>query len=240
MYIQLLSDILEKIVRREPQYRVLLAITFSSSLMDLPLAYRLLYHLHRAFRINRGYLYHFYFLEGGIGSRHIIHPQSFEAIQCLPQSRLPWSSDLALAMKLVLQQLVNVTWAPEPYAHPHRRWLKRNKPWKHISLASPRLSSSFYSYLSTIPPHREYTRGPFGEYPHKIRKQRERCLILLQYVTMYLHKSDCTYEVVTMARKLLPKAALMFPTEMKRARAEMDTYVLRWEGVCLIVYTFFV
>lgn len=211
---------------------------FSSSRSGLIFVQNLIYHLGRQFNIAIDYSLVFVYLRrdplGAIDSR------SFEALRSLPQTRLSWSSDLTIAMKLVLRQLVSLSWTPELVCiNPHRGWLQRNKPWKQISVGSPKLSSKFYSFLRTLPKlpryssreHLSFMRHGYSRASQrKISGRRTRCFLLLKAVIFYLHKSDCIREVVKLARRSLPKAAMWFPKLLGKARTQMDSYVLRWDG----------
>lgn len=243
MYIELVLDDINDVVHGKPQYRIIPALMFSSNASGLILTYRLLDNWGHQFGIEASYRLHFdYHLQTGLDSK-IIDPRSLEAIRRSPQSRFSWSSDLAIAMKLILQQLICLSWAPEwLYFNPHGGWWLRNKPLKPRSPCSPKLTAGFSSYLRDFQnPHftdlevwRCLERNGFGHNRiYKIVRTRSRCLILLKAVIYYLHKSACTSEVVQLAKRSLPKFALMFPKTMRRARSEMDAYVCRWEGARL-------
>lgn len=170
-----------------------------------------------------------------------VHPRSWEAIKRLPQSLFSWGPDLAIGLKYLLQQLSSYSWTPEClWPSRHHQWLRRTKPLKHISQGSPKLSHNFYSYLGRLPkPDRRYYGNASlldrHQYDHdhadKIWYRRERSFIFLKAIICYLHKCDYNNELAKLGRRSLPKAALWFPRLMKKARAKMDAYVLRWEGV---------
>ncbi|KAF5321691.1 hypothetical protein D9619_002248 [Psilocybe cf. subviscida] len=238
MYIELVLDDINDFVDRKPQYRVIPALMFSSGHSGLFLAHYLLDCWSRQFQIHTSYRLHF--MDPLLNETYSkIDPRSFQAIKSLPQSQMSWSSDLAITMKLVLQQLVKISWTPELlYPNPHTRWLRNNKPSKHLSLGSPKVSSNFYAYLCELPEsllllHEGWlalcVHGYSQGHADKINNRRIKCFVLLKAVTLYLHKSDCTSEIANLARKTLPKATLWFPKLTKRVRAEMDAYVRRWE-----------
>ncbi|KAF5316296.1 hypothetical protein D9619_006137 [Psilocybe cf. subviscida] len=215
MYMQLILDDLNESVQRPPQYRILMALMFSSSTPS-----ELCIH------------------QNGDPS---IHSLTFEALRRLPQSQLAWGAELAIGMILVLQDLVGRVDATELYYNPHKQWLRKAKPRKLTALGSPKLSSTYYSlfdrYIHSMKGYasfpglkhwinRSIKRGPRGR---RMYNQNAKCIILLKVVILYLHKSDCTSQTANLARRLLPKAALWHPKLMRRARAELDAYVLRWE-----------
>ncbi|KAF5327795.1 hypothetical protein D9619_004941 [Psilocybe cf. subviscida] len=237
MLVQLLLDDIHKLVQTQPQYRIIRALMFSSgSSCLIVLADLLIYHfLGPRFHITRSYISYFRFLQHGV-----IDPQSLNAIQRLPQSQSSWGSDLSTGLRPILQHLVGYSWTPEClYPNPHEQWLHKMKPLKYISHGSPKLSSTIYSYLRRLPtPQVEYESSEFSplercgysrDRAHNIWDRRVQCFVLLKAVVCYLHKCDCTSELAKLARKSLPKAALWFPRLMKKARAKMDAYVLRWE-----------
>ncbi|KAF5327191.1 hypothetical protein D9619_004971 [Psilocybe cf. subviscida] len=217
---QLLLDDIQKSVQTQPQYRIIPALIFSSS----------------------PWIYKIYFLclqRKGFPSG-VIDPRFFEAIKRLPQSQCSWGSDLSTGLGPILRHLVGYTWTPEClYPNPHERWLHKMKPLKHISHGSPKVSSTVYSYLRRLPTTKvRYDGSMFtplercgynSDCARNIWKRRVQCFTLLKAVIYYLHKCDCTSELAKLARKSLPKAALWFPRLMKKARVEMDAYVLRWE-----------
>ncbi|KAF5327269.1 hypothetical protein D9619_004939 [Psilocybe cf. subviscida] len=239
--IQLLLDDVDELVQTHPQYSIIPALMFSSSPWCLTvLVYLLHYHFLTSLEISDSYMPYFLslqrigFPDGGID------PRSFEAIKCLPQSQSYWVSDLATGLEVILQHLLGYSWTPESlHPNPHQRWLRKMKPLKYLSHGSPKLSSTVYSYLCRLPTpkvgesSRKFTSLRCCGYSfHRadiIWKRRVQCFTLLQTVISHLHKSDRTSELAKLARKSLPKAALWFPRLMKRARAEMDAYVLRWE-----------
>lgn len=230
-------DDLNEFVRRKPQYQVIPAVLFSSNLSGLALVYHLLFYFGHRFRLGGSYAYHFFYLYSK--PMWLIDPRSFEALKHSPQSQISWGPGLAIAMKLVLKQLVNlpVLWTSKfLYSSPRRRlWTQHRKPTKAISL----------DFLCQLPnPIRSHDsayyacrRHGIGHRPaHKILSRRRQCFILLKAVRLYLHKFDHTSEVAKLARKSLPKAALWFPRLMKRARADMDAYVRRWEGAWSVTF----
>lgn len=177
--------------------------------------------------------------------------RTVDALKHLPQSGLSWSFDLAVVMKLVLQLLLRQSWTPPfHFISQHEQWLKRTKPSKHVSTGSPELSSSFYDYCIwewtrpttkynyDLPHHTPFRSARYSYSAPKLCDKRARvmcaegsdCILLLKVVILFLRKADHTSEVARLARKSLPKATLWFPKLMKRARAEMDKYVLQWEG----------
>jgi hypothetical protein len=237
MYIHLVLDYLNDFVHRKPHYRIIPALIFSSNPSCLALVHQLLHCFDRRFHIRVSYWYHFDSLYGN--TENVIDSRSFNALRCMPQSQISWSSDLAIAMKLVLRLLVGLSKPSQMlYCNPHRQWLQRKKPRKQVSLGSPKLSSTFLSIL--MHPGQPRT-GTFDWSPSKsymlfrlrawrIQQRRMKYRTLLKAVIFYLHKSDRSSQVAEMARKSLPKAALCFPNLMKRARAKMDAYVQRWDG----------
>lgn len=259
MYIQLLLDDLSDLLHTKPQYCSIPALIFSSDWSSISCAYRLLVQWHDQLDIDISFVSHLNHL---LVRPEIpnIHLRSFEALRRLPHCQRSWSTELAITMKLVLQELVHLSW-PGPTelfytgASPHRRWLRQRKGLKQISLGSPKLSSAISHYLVNVAvdedsKFEEFPRFPF---PHpidgfllscwrrvlsyeprldgKIWSQKWRCGILLKVVINYLHKSDCISEVVKLARKSLPMVAQWHPKAMKKARAQMDAYAQRWEGV---------
>lgn len=228
MCIQLILDDLDDLAHRKPQYRIIPAFIFSSSPTALALARNLLLHFGHRFRIDASYRYHYEPLQGDTFG--VTDPRSFEAIRSFPQSRVSWGSDLAIAMVLVLRQLVDPSglWKPERlYPNPHRQWLQKRKPLKQISLGSPRLSSRPNPNNKTVALKQH---GCSGDRARKIWNRRKKCHIILKAIVFYLHKSDSTRDLANLARKCLPKAALWYPKLMDMARAAMDAYVDRWEG----------
>ncbi|KAF5316079.1 hypothetical protein D9619_006140 [Psilocybe cf. subviscida] len=241
MYMQLVLDDINQSVDRQPQYCVLPALMFSSSSpSELHVAHNLLGNFRQQFHTSRYYGYYFNYLtkRGSLS----IHPQSFEAVRCLPQNQLAWGAELAIAMALVLRELVGLLDNTELYYNPHRQWLRQAKPRKLTALGSLKLSSTSYSHFYRLMrSDNDNKTGPIGsnlginlfilarQRGYRIHKQRWRCRILLKAVTIYLHKSDRTSKVVKLARRLLPKAALWHPKLMRRVRTEMDAYVNRWE-----------
>ncbi|KAF5321741.1 hypothetical protein D9619_002243 [Psilocybe cf. subviscida] len=152
LYIELMLDDINDFVHAgKPQYRAIPALMFSSSHSGVLLTAYLLYCWGRQFQIHKSHRFHFsHHLLNETNSK--IDPRSFQAIESLPQVQTSWSSDLAIAMKLVLQQLVKLSWTPEPlYPNSHTRWLRNHKPSKHLCLGSPKLSSNFYAYLCGLP-----------------------------------------------------------------------------------------
>ncbi|KAF5325542.1 hypothetical protein D9619_009853 [Psilocybe cf. subviscida] len=239
MFIQILLDDLNKLIQTEPHYRIIPALMFSSSPSCLTFLAPLLIGRFNPLRISWGYRSYFWGLQAKGFIKGVIDPRSYEVIRRLPQSQISWGSDLAPALKLVLQHLVGYSWTPEHLRpNPHERWLCRMKPLKHMSQGCAKLSSTFYLFLRRLPA----PRLPLGSgFPALERyasfstrgrimwHRREQCFVLLKTVVCYLHKSDCTSDIAKLARRSLPKAALWFPRLMKRARAEMDAYVRRWE-----------
>ncbi|KAF5320825.1 hypothetical protein D9619_002232 [Psilocybe cf. subviscida] len=232
MYDWLMLEHIEELACTRPQYQMVSAIAFSSRPSQLKLAPNLFSFFEKKFGI-KGYRDYFSYLT---------YPRFFEGLQHSPQSQLSWSSSMAIAMQLVLQQLVVLKWRPKPYSNSHRQWLKQHKPWKHTSLGSPRLSSVLLSRLSKLMRRVKWSIGynPSKKYGYRddplrcwqlrrVAIQRAKCLALLKSVIFYLHKSDYTSEVAKLAQRSLPKTALMYPMIMKRARAKMDAYVCRWE-----------
>lgn len=218
-------------MHRLPQYQTIPALLFLSNPSGLALTYYLMFYFGHLFHIGGSYGYHFFYLQGNTVG--LADPRSFEAIRCLPQYQISWGPSLAIAMKLVLEQLVNLSksWSSKfLYSKPRR------KLWTHMEPIKP-MSLDFLRQLpNPITSHDDayYTcirHGYSSRRAHKIAARRQQCFILLKAVVFYLHKSDCTSEVVKLARKSLPKAALWFPGLMKRARADMDAYVRGWEGV---------
>ncbi|KAF5327798.1 hypothetical protein D9619_004937 [Psilocybe cf. subviscida] len=242
MLVQLLLDDIHKLVQSEPQYRFIRALMFSSSLSRMiVLADLLLYHfLTPQFHVSHGYSLYFRCLQREGLPNSAIDPRSFDAIKRLPQSQCSWGSDFSIGLAPILRHLVGYSWTPEClYPNPHERWLHKIKPLKHISHGFPKLSSTIDSYLRRLPtPQVRYSLsrlaplkrcGYSRDRARKIWDTRAQCFTLLKAVICYLHKCDCTSELAKLARKSLPKAALWFPRLMKRARAEMDAYGLRWE-----------
>lgn len=231
-------------VHRKPQHRVIPAIMFSSNRMGLYWAYYLLWKWGRRFGVDDSYDYLFFDAENDGTQKEL--DLSFEAIRCSPFARVSWAYDLASLMKLVLEQLTEFSRPSNiPYIGPHKRWLRKNKPLKQLSLGSPRLSSAIFSNFFTLTrPDEHFAKTPFRthwrpsasriwHYWHgdRIAHRKLKCLTLLKAIIFYLRKSNCTIELVNMARRSLPIAAQWYPRSMKRARAEMDAYVRRWEGV---------
>lgn len=248
MYIELVLDDINDIVHTKPQYSIISALMFSSGFSGLSVAHDLM-HWDEQFHVGRftpSYVFHPLQRDG---SRKIDR-RAFEAIRDMPQGRISWSSDLAVAMELVLQQLIHLS-GPSPFmlqTSPHMQWLRRHKSLKQISLGSPRLSSATTHRFTEVNRvvdgngrRRQWTKMPrlllscwqrlLHWEPYKFGKQRHKYRALLKAVILYLHRADCTNEVVILARKSLPMATLWFPKLMKKARAEMDAYVCQWEGV---------
>jgi hypothetical protein len=236
-------DDLNILVQTEPQYRIIPALMFSSSPSCLTSVVPLLIDRFPQLNIRREYIAYFWDLQatGFNKLERVIDPRSYDAITRLPQSQLSWSSDLATLLEPVLRHLLGYSWTPERLCpNLHERWLKKMKPLKRTSQGSPKLSSTFYLYLRRLPspqlasPFQGATaferHGYSNDRAGKISTRRGQCFVLLKTLIYYLHKSDCTSEIARLARKSLPKAALWFPGLMKRARAAMDAYVLRWEG----------
>lgn len=234
----------------EAKNRIIQALIFSSNSSTLPSTHHLFFKFSSEFGINHChacYLAHLVHSTAASGTDH----RTMEALKHLPQSKLSWSSDLATAMKLVFGLLLCQSWkAPFYFVNQHAQWLGHTKPWKHGSMGSPKLSSRFYSYGRKsgwskpitkfdydLPYHHNFSpaRGPF--YPNLCDKEARimcnqgyDCILLLKAVISFLRQADLTSEVARLARKSLPKATLWFPKLMKRARIEMNRYVLRWEG----------
>lgn len=207
MYIELLSDNLNQLVHRKPQYHIVSALIFSSAPSELGLVDHLIRYCGRQLHIGGSYRYHFRYLQGNLSG--VVEPQLLDAFLRLPQRRLSWGPDLAIAMKLILQQLLDSSGTPI-HLCPNRRkklWVPRSR------LLEP--ANSAYS----------------APRAYKIYTRRRQCRFLLKALILFLPKSNCTSEVANLARKLLPKSALWFPKLMKKARMEMDSYVLNWEGV---------
>lgn len=231
-------------MQTKPQYRIVLAILFSSDPATLYWTSILLVYWGRRFSIDRSF--QFLFEDTVHDATGKINPWTFEAIRRLPQSKLCWGADLAIAMELVLLQLVNL---PKPSGipriTPHKQWLRRHKPFKQVALGSPRLASALVSRFSlwTYPdeltgstPYEGHNLNPPVEFlfkifhGQKIHNRRMRCLTLLKAAISHLRKSDCSIKVVRLAQHSLPLAALWYPKLMKRARAEMDAYIWRWNS----------
>lgn len=232
------------------QNRIILALIFSSNPSTLRLAHHLIFRFHVELGIRQGHVcYLVHLVESSLSSR--IDGRTVDALKHLPQSKLSWSSDLANVMNLVLQLLLIQSWtAPFYFINQHEQSLRRRKPLKHISTGSPHLASRFYDYGSKGGWSRPTTKYDYDlPYDYDFSTARENsakrlsdrrarimcdegydCILLLKAVIFFLRKADHTREVARLARKSLPKATLWFPKLMKRARAEMDEYVLRWEG----------
>lgn len=143
MFIQILLDDLNKLIQTEPQYRIIPALMFSSSPSCLTSLVPLLIDRFKPLRISWGYLEYFWCLRAKGFIEGVIDPRSYEVIRRLPQRQISWGSDLAPALKLVLQHLVGYSWTPEYLRpNPHERWLRRMKPLKHMSQGCPKLSST--------------------------------------------------------------------------------------------------
>lgn len=230
--------------------RLVPALIFSASPSILRSTHHFIFRFHSELGINQHYAcYLVHLVDSAHSSR--IHERTAEALRQLPQRKLLWGSDLAVVMKIVFRVLLCQSWRPPFYfTNQHERWLKHSKPFKYISIGSPRLSSRFYdsgrrrdwSKLTTkydygLPYHRKFSpaRGPF---PPRLCDRRTRimcdegydCILLLKAVIFFLCKADYTSEVAQLARKSLPRVTLWFPGLMKRARREMDGYVRQWEG----------
>lgn len=253
MYIELVLDDINDLVDKAPQYRMIPALIFSSSgsSRNMQLASKLLHSWFFKFHLKLFCLSPFKSLELS-KFNHKIHPQGFAALSRLPQRQLSWSADMAVTMKIILNHLVHLS-SPGPdkrlYRSPHQDWLRRHKSWKQTSLGSPRLTStSSHGFRIIIRGyHEENAMSVLGIHGDKhtalsrwrmfrtrdwdLKEQRRGCRVLLEAVIFYLHKSDCTKDVVALARRSLPEIALWSPRLMKRARREMDTYVCRWEGM---------
>jgi hypothetical protein len=194
-----------------------------------------MFYFGHQFHIGGSHAYHFHYLRSS--TLGLIDPRSFEAIKRSPQNQISWSAGLEITMKLVLQKLVNLSWTVEFWhVYPRRRFCAPwRKPVKPTSLNFLRqlpnpITSHNDAYYACI------RHGYSQHEAHRISTRRQRCFILLKAVTLYLHKSNCTSEVAKLARKSLPKAALWFPRLMKRARTDMNTYALRWEGACSVTF----
>ncbi|KAF5327501.1 hypothetical protein D9619_004983 [Psilocybe cf. subviscida] len=241
MLIRLLLDEINEFVQTQPQYRIIPVLMFSSSPWCLIVLTPLLidHFLSPQLHINGSYMLYFRFLQREGFPDGVIDPRSSEAIKRLPESQSSWGSDLSTGLAPILRHLVDYSWTPKClYPNPHERWLHKMKPLKYVSHGSPKLSSTVYSYLRRLPTPRGddssniiYLEccGYSRDHARDIWGRRVQCFALLKAVICYLHKCDCTSELAKLARRSLPKAALWFPRLMKRARAEMDAYVLRWE-----------
>lgn len=136
--------------------RVIQALIFSSSRSTLRSTHHLIFKFHSEFGINHWqacYLAHL------VDSKHSsgIDHRTMSALKHMPQSRLLWSSEIAAAMELVLERLLNQLWKPPFYfINQHEQWLKRTKPSKHVSTGLPRLSSRFYDYGRRLIPITKY------------------------------------------------------------------------------------
>lgn len=248
LFIQFLQD---EIIYKHPQFRIVLALLFSSSpscLVNLP---------RRVLRCQPDALATRDFFEfiriGPPLAWDVVDPQSLEAIRCMPQRLLPYGADLAFALKHVLQCLINLSQQPPQFWRSrHEQWLQQRKLFKHRCPArTSRLSSAFIlDYPSKQRPtlvafdmkarrriHQDlkhvWSRNPKNvrhPFLYIFKEVRVDCRGLLRSVIHYLPKCDFTSELASLARRSLPKAALWFPKLMKGARREIDAYVLRCEG----------
>lgn len=236
---------LNDLVQKQPQYQIIPALLSSLSLScSTSVAIDLIVHFPQP--IQAQYVAFLSFLQPWASARGPIDPRSYEAIISLPQARISRGAEWANALQLVLRRFLGYRWTSEHLRpNPHERWLYKTKPFKHISQGSPKLAYAFYSHLLTLPTFnpKEYDDNvSITIFRHSRRKDRgkmlknfhrnEECFVHLNTIIHYLRKCDRASALVKLARKSLPKAALWFPKLMKKARAETDIYVRRWEGMC--------